>query len=29
MDTYMVRSKIPGGCVTLEQLKAISEIATT
>lgn len=25
--TYMVRPRIPGGCVTLEQLKAISEIA--
>jgi len=27
MDTYMIRPRIPGGCVTLEQLKAISEIA--
>jgi len=26
-DTYMIRPRIPGGCVTLEQLKAISEIA--
>jgi len=27
MDTYMIRPRIPGGCVTLEQLKAISKIA--
>jgi len=26
-NTYMVRPRIPGGCVTLEQLKAISKIA--
>jgi len=26
-ETYMVRPRIPGGCATLEQLKAISEIA--
>ena len=26
-ETYMIRPRIPGGCVTLEQLKAISEIA--
>lgn len=26
-ETYMVRPRIPGGCVTLEQLKAISKIA--
>ena len=26
-DTYMVRPRIPWGCVTLEQLKAISKIA--
>lgn len=26
-ETYMVRPRIPGGCVTIEQLRAISEIA--
>lgn len=26
-ETYMIRPRIPGGCVTLKQLKAISEIA--
>lgn len=26
-ETYMVRPRIPGGCATLEQLKAISNIA--
>ena len=26
-ETYMVRPRIPGGCITVEQLKAISEIA--
>lgn len=26
-DTYMVRPRIPGGCATLEQLRAISQIA--
>ena len=26
-ETYMVRPRIPGGCITIDQLKAISEIA--
>ncbi|AGX43500.1 nitrite/sulfite reductase [Clostridium saccharobutylicum] len=27
IETYMIRPRIPGGCITLKQLKAISEIA--